>query len=564
MTVLSAEIPSMTDITMAKNQPSMAGELQARKALGRAHLNENRIEEALRIFADILRQFPEDVESFLVLGDCYFAEGEGETALLLYQQAQILAPDNPEIERRIRLAQSECRLPGEFSAEPLPTDLRAVGDLLQRLTGRQTPVKEDEIDQAATLLNDIVTCAHPAQAVADHLDDIDTLLPALLELNIRQARADGRPDLVQALQELLSNIYLQLGTRQIENEVGLPTINRQAILAPQRVLFIGPADGDVLLRQTLPAGALSALGCDVTVATKFPPDFQQRYDVVVTHQPHGDPKLLPGLAACAAANIPIILELDTDYEQMPVTHPDHATLGLGTIASSKAYTASLLLADHICVSNETLAKRLSIKGYPTQVIADGWNSNNELWQKPSPRRSTINLGWIGAPDQVEDVAMIRRILVRIMHEFAHVRLVIVGAPQVYQLFDSLPESRRLFLPTVNLEDYPYLLGQIDILMAPLRNIPYNQAGSDRRLMEAGIRRIPWVASPIPAYIDWDAGGMIADSPEAWHTELRRLILDSDLRASLGRAGHRKAEDRSMNNLGKVWFSLINQVVHSAQ
>jgi hypothetical protein len=534
-------------------------DLQARKALGRSYLNENRIEDALRTYADILRENPRDVDAYLFLGDCYLAEGDGETALLLYRQAQVLAPGNVEVQRRVRLARLESQhLGGEDGS--LPTDPDAIAALLQRLTGRAAPISETEVNKAARLLDEIIHHPHPAQAVAERLEDVDALLPALLELNIRQARADGRPDLVQALQSLLDNIYLQIDARRADMDKGRSGIAVQPALLPRRVLFIGSQGEDTLLRQTLPAEALSTLGCEVTVATQFPPDFQARFDLVVALHPHGDLKLMQGLAACSAAGLPVILELDADFEQMPVNHPDHDSLGLGTPASAKAYTSALLLADRVVVPSQNLANRLRANGYAAEVMLDGWNGGNALWHKPMPRRATLNLGWIGPSGQVEDVEPIRRVIARLMHEFSHVRLVIVGDTDVYQLFDNLPESRRLFLPPVSVEDYPYLLGQVDVLLVPLRNSPFNQSQSDRRLVEAGIRRIPWVASPIPSFVDWEVGGLIAHSLEEWHSHLRQLILDVDLRASLGRAGRRKAEEREMSQLGKKWFILTNQVI----
>ena len=272
---------------------------------------------------------------------------------------------------------------------------------------------------------------------------------------------------------------------------------------------------------------------------------------------------MQALAACAAVEMPILLIMDMDFEQMPINHPLYDALGLGTAASARAYTAALMLADHLCTPNETLAAPLAARGYPVHVIPEGWNSANNLWDKPSPRRATLNLGWIGQPAQIEDMAMIRRVILRVVREFSHVRLVIVGDAEIYQLFDSLPESRRLFLPPVSMEDYPYLLGQVDILLAPMRNTPFNQGVSDRRLMEAGIRKIPWVASPIPSYSTWQESGLIASSLEEWHAALRQLILEPDLRAALGRAGRSKAETREMSLLGKEWLVLINRAIQAA-
>ena len=135
------------------------------------------------------------------------------------------------------------------------------------------------------------------------------------------------------------------------------------------------------------------------------------------------------------------------------------------------------------------------------------------------------------PCQLDDATPIRRIVTRILHEFPNVQFVVGGGPEVYRMFDSLPESRRLFLPIVNYEDYPYLISQIDVLINPLRNSPYNRTLTDRWLTEAGVRRIPWIASPLPSVIEWGAGGFVSDSVEERYTHLRQLVLDPNLRDS---------------------------------
>jgi glycosyltransferase involved in cell wall biosynthesis len=154
-------------------------------------------------------------------------------------------------------------------------------------------------------------------------------------------------------------------------------------------------------------------------------------------------------------------------------------------------------------------------------------------------------------------------ILRVLREFPHTQLVIGGDAQVYQLFDRLPESRRLFLPPVLPEDYPYLLGQVDILLVPMRDTVYNRTRSDRRLMEAGIRGIPWVASALPAYSRWKEGGLIANAAEEWVLHLRQLIDDPKLRTMLGQQGIQKAEEREMNKVGEMWQSTIEKVLKKA-
>ncbi len=60
-------------------------------------------------------------------------------------------------------------------------------------------------------------------------------------------------------------------------------------------------------------------------------------------------------------------------------------------------------------------------------------------------------------------------------------------------------------------------------------------------MEAGIKKIPWLASPIHSYQRWNAGGILAESIEDWYFGLKKLILDPQARLRLGEAGFNKIE-----------------------
>ncbi len=158
--------------------------------------------------------------------------------------------------------------------------------------------------------------------------------------------------------------------------------------------------------------------------------------------------------------------------------------------------------------------------------------------------------------------LIRRFIVRIIRELSNTRIVIIGDPQAYRLFDGLPENRRLYLPLVAHEEFPYLLSQLDVLLVPLRNLPYNLSFPDTLLMEAGVRGVPWIASPIPAFRNWMAGGILAESlDDEWHLSLRHLVMDQELRNKLGRAGREAARTREMNYLVKLWLEVIDRATH---
>ncbi|HEX7555231.1 MAG TPA: glycosyltransferase, partial [Leptolinea sp.] len=265
------------------------------------------------------------------------------------------------------------------------------------------------------------------------------------------------------------------------------------------------------------------------------------------------------LAAFSAAQGPILLNLSCGFEELPLTHPDYPIAGLRNPEMARAYLTALTLADRIIVSSQSLSEIL-MPAYPkVELIPDFWSKENELWFKSPPVRSTVNLGWINTGGNLEDLASVRRVIVRVMRQFPETRLVVAGDMKAYQLFDNIPESNKIFLPSVENEDLPYLLSQIDILLVPMRNTAFNRSSSDTLLMNSGVKRIPWIASPIPAFLDWNSGGLIATSIDEWHVFLSQLINDRDLRKSLGDQGYQKAGTREAGNVVISWLNLIKQI-----
>ncbi len=102
------------------------------------------------------------------------------------------------------------------------------------------------------------------------------------------------------------------------------------------------------------------------------------------------------------------------------------------------------------------------------IIPDGWSRENRLWEKVPASHSMINIGWVASSGDLDDLMLVRRFIVRIIREYPNTRIVISGNPQAYRLFDGLPQNRRMYIPLVADEEFPYLLSQLDILLVPLR------------------------------------------------------------------------------------------------
>lgn len=548
-TIVDAVSIQEDDLLYSESGESMQPELKVRKILGRTYLNENKLSEALDIFVNILTDYPDDLETLLILGGFYLAASDGKTAKSLYLRAQQLDPHSKTIQRQIML--TEEMEAGTFD-EPVPTDLDEVSHLLQKLTGQKSTINENDILRAATLLGKIINSENPAELVSNNLDQIDDLLIALIEVNVRQAHADGRGDIAEALRNLQLNIDYQKGAKDDVTMHG-------DIASKKNLLMLFPDPDNKSQRMTLLKSTLESFGCCINEAGKFVFGRDVAPDLVIASNPHINPALVDNLMELSQAGIPILLDLDADYKQLPASHPDYQRAGLGTQTANDTFATALSLADVITVPTQVQVASLGEVANRTRVIPNGWSRQNKLWERNPAHRGTISLGWVGTSGELDDLMLIRRFIVRILREFSNAQIVIIGSPQAYRLFDGLPETRRKYIPLVAHEEFPYLLSQLDILMVPLRNLPQNTSMADTLLMEAGAKGIPWIASPIPAFYEWMQGGIIPETLDEWHLNLRHLVMDTELRRKLGKAGRESAQTREMEYVGRLWLQLINQM-----
>lgn len=543
-------IPFLNDIEEVQT-------LQHLKEQGRVFLKSNQVDKALRIYANILQNYPEDVDSLIVLGDGYLIAGDSFSAYVLLQKAFKIDPSRRDIKRRLENFQP-AKLNQPDIEDVAPYHSRSIFQLIQKLTGKTGNVTEYELKKASEIMERFSEDPAPEKTVAENFEEINALLPAIIELNIHQAEKDGQFDVVDTLQNLLSNMLVQQDMGLSSSGTPLYPVNSE--VKKKQIIFYSIDSKESPLRQASIQQMFIDLGCDVHVPEAGSTDqVEQHADIAVFHNPHGSSTFLKKMAAFAAKGLPVIVDLDTDFYFLPECHPDFPFLGIHDIETARSYQASLQLASLIIVPTEEAGKRIRDLGFAVQTIPDSWDQRNSLWLKPAAPRSTLNLGILAQPDQLEDINAMKRIINRLMREFPHTRLVIYGALSAYQVFDTIPDNRRLYLPQASPEDYPFLLSQMDVLLAPAQISPFNHVRSDRILMEAGIKKIPWLAAPIKPFLNWGTGGLLAESQDAWYAQLIRLIQDHELRSNLGRSGFQQALKRETQQISVLWGGLLKKI-----
>jgi hypothetical protein len=532
-------------------------ELSRLRDLGKYYLQRSLIAQALQTYLTLLDKYPEDASTLVIIGDSYLMAGDANAARQIYQMAANLQPDRTDLHHRLNLADKSILPDTSIAGGFPPLHPQAISRLAERLSGRSLSINDSQIRQAADLLEKTVHSDSPALSVSEHLDEIDDLLPAILELNIRQARSEGKSELAANLIEIQQNLITARTTDAgtTGSEITVATENQA-----KRVILIGEPSDLSPLRQSMIQIALEQSGVRVNTHWEDIPLPWEGYDLVIAHNPHFNPILMKALAGWAGAGNPVLVDMDADFR---INLPDKPGNSANTISTDRrSFTAALQLADIVTVPSTALAMALSNEGYQAFTLPDGWSSKNSLWSKQPIATAKINLGLFCTPGNVEEAASIRRVVIRLLREFPQIRLVVSGDPEVYSLFNTIPDTRRVYLPPAEPEDYPYLLAQADIFLFPVAGNDSSRFTSDRKFMEIGARKAVWVSSPIPAAEEWNSGGLIARSMDDWYTHLKTLLLDADLRQKLAQEGNNKAMTREARNLGPIWDALIQKTENS--
>jgi hypothetical protein len=363
-------------------------ELQRLRELGRYYLHHDMVARALQTYAALLEKFPGDVSTLVIVGDSYLMAGDAQAARNVYQTAGRLEPDRTDIHQRLILAEksntSEISIAGGFP----PVHPQAITRLAERLTGRSLAIDEEQIRRAAELLENTVHSDSPASSVSEHLDEIDALLPAILELNIRQARSQGRADLAADLIDLQRSL---LTDQTINPAMDASTPDGQIALTAEkkqlRAVLIGEPSNLSPLRQKVMKTALEQSGMYVEDRWEDISLPWDGFDLVIAHNPHGNSIYMKALAGWAGSGNPILIDMDTDFRKIAAIPSETRPTNLGNLIDLRSFTAALQLADVLTFPSTYTAMNFSGEGYQAFALPDGWSENNSLWNKKANPRS---------------------------------------------------------------------------------------------------------------------------------------------------------------------------------
>ena len=209
------------------------------------------------------------------------------------------------------------------------------------------------------------------------------------------------------------------------------------------------------------------------------------------------------------------------YATHPKTSP-HANLN--------HYRKILQASDGIICSTPFLVDRMRSYNSNVYLARNMIDLENIDWERPkSSERATI--GWIGhtntrAGDLNELAGVLEPFLTKHNLAFHHSGTLLGhrSFKDVTGLSDNVDITTS---ETTRYRDYPELFQPIDILLVPLATVPFNQAKSYIRQLEASATLTPYVVSSLPEQLEYK-GGIKAKRPIDWIRALE-FLLDEDNR-----------------------------------
>ena len=504
--------------------------------LGISKLHQEDPTAAVNHFLEVIHLNPKNPEAYNNLGVALALQNKWEQAENAYQEAINKDPEHAQawknlaevyLQQNERLTEGVQILAAVIKKNPRDTEALSMLAFCYEEVGDR--------DSAALLYEQILEVEHGHPLASARLEQIN---PPQQPLQI------ARPEHVKKLAALKN---LTGG-----NGKAGPAKEETALRA---FAFYGPNTFSFQRRMNAPARALAEDQHDVKLSSEWKPEDLNRYQTFIFNRPHVSQDHFQALMASLEAGKNVVVDLDLDYAQVPESHPKYKKIGPGNPEAMARLDKIYQHVEHYTVPHQHLAERLQPEIGPAAVVPTGWIRQDSRWEKQAPSRDTINFGIISTHVNVDYPEQIRKGISDAVREVPEAVLVAAGDYQLLAAFDDLPEDKKMFIPLGSFQDYPFTLAHFDVLLVPEQVNEFTETKADLPLLEAGIRRIPWLATRLPAYWDWGIGGQFV-SQQGWKSALVKLAQNPEERESLGRAGFEKAKQREGQLLVSWWKGIL--------
>ena len=224
----------------------------------------------------------------------------------------------------------------------------------------------------------------------------------------------------------------------------------------------------------------------------------------------------------------------------------------------KGVGGEILADDYVrwgLVSTTFLKEKLEEKGKQVFLVRnkvcqqDVADSQKILAEKKDRQPSgLVTLAYFsGTASHNKDFAVIARPLEKLMEKYPQTRLFVGGPLDLDEKFYKRFFFRITKSPFVTRKENFQNIVQADINLAPLEiDNPFCMAKSELKFFEAGLVATPTIATATQAFkeaIEDGQDGFLAANQKQWLEKMEKLILDENLRKTLGENARRKVLEK---------------------
>jgi len=234
----------------------------------------------------------------------------------------------------------------------------------------------------------------------------------------------------------------------------------------------------------------------------------------------------------------------------------HRLDAYGGSAEVRAVLATYRRADAFVVSTPRLAEDLATYDRPTfvqRILL--WD---EIWRGVTPRQpdGTVRIGWSGlGSSRAADLAAVGPALRRVLDDHPEARFLAVGDEATLELLGVAGHPQASRRPLAPWREYPQVVADLDIGLAPLAPTEVNRAKTDIKVLEYSAAGVAPVCSEFqPEYRRFVAdgeSGMLVSGPDQWEDALRALLEDDSLRERVRRRARDAAAARFASVAGRT-------------
>lgn len=202
--------------------------------------------------------------------------------------------------------------------------------------------------------------------------------------------------------------------------------------------------------------------------------------------------------------------------------------------------------DAVLVSTDYLARSVVPSGKLVYVLRNAFSLemlalSERAHQERMQNGNRVVIGYAsGTPTHNRDFAVAKPALIDILRRYPESELWLIGSLDIGDGWEGVSNRIRR-ISCVPWRDLPALLAQFDINIAPLEsNNPFCHAKSEVKYIEAGLVRVPTIASRTDAFeyaIRSGDNGFLATVQQEWLDALEQLVIDASLRREMGQRAY---------------------------